>query len=245
MSSANPLWGTPRIQGELAKIGIDLARSTIDKYRGQYRRKPSSPGWKAFLSNHVTELASVDFFIVPTVRFQVLFVFLVLAADRRRVLHFNVTTKPTAEWTARQIVQTFPWDTAPRYLVRDRDAIYAEEFRRCVRHLGISEVMISPRSPWQNPYVERLIGSIRHECLDHVVVLGEEHLWRLLRRYLSYYHRSRTHLSLDGDSPYARAVHGVERGDIVPIAEVGGLHHRYERWTASAGNRTAEERTAA
>ncbi|MBZ0267962.1 integrase core domain-containing protein [bacterium] len=229
MSSANPLWGTPRIQGELAKIGIGLSRSTIDKYRIR-PGTPRTPGWRTFLRNHGAELASIDFFAVPTVRFRVLYVFLVLSTDRRRVVHWNVTENPTAEWTARQIVQAFPWDTAPRYLLRDRDAAYGEEFRSKVRLLQIEEVLTSPARPWQNPYVERLIGSIRRECLDHAVILGERHLRHLLRRYFSYYHRSRTHLSLDGDPPEPRPVHAA--GRIIALPEVGGLHHRYERWRA-------------
>ena len=159
------------MQGELGKIGIDVSRSTIDKYRVRHR-KPPSPGWRAFLASHACDLVSIDFFIVPTIRFRVLFVFLVLATDRRRVVHFNVTANPTAEWTARQIVQAFPWDTAPTYLLRDRDGIYGNEFRCSVTNLGIKDVMTAPRSPWQNPYVERLIGSIRRECLAHVACSG-------------------------------------------------------------------------
>ena len=231
LSSANPLWGTPRILGELAKIGIDVSQSTIDKYRVRHRKTPS-PGWRAFLANHASDLVSIDFFIVPTTRFRVLFVFLILATDRRRVLHFNVTTNPTSEWTARQITQAFPWDTAPAYLLRDRDRIYGSGFRNSVRNLGIEEVMISPRSPWQNPYVERLIGSIRRECIDHMVVFSEEHLRKILRRYFRYYHRSRTHLALEMDSPESRPVEPVDLGDVVQLPEVGGLHHRYERWAA-------------
>ena len=231
ISSANPLWGTPRMQGELGKIGIDASRSTIDKYRVR-RRKPPSPGWPAFLTNHASDLFSIDFFIVPTIRFRVLFVFLVLATDRRRVVHFNVTPNPTSEWTARQIVQAFPWDTAPKYLLRDRDGIYGIEFRSTVRNPGTTEVTTAPRSPWQNPYVERLIGSVRRECLDHVIVLGEDHLRRVLKQYFRYYHRSRTHLALDMDAPESRPVQPEEFGEVVQIPEVARLHHRYERRAA-------------
>ncbi|MCP4870614.1 MAG: transposase family protein, partial [Proteobacteria bacterium] len=191
MSRANPLWGSPRIRGELRKIGIELAKSTIEKYMLR-PRKPASPTWRTFLENHAAELVSTDFFVVPTVRFTVLYVFLVLAHDRRRVLHWGVTEHPTARWTAQQMVEAFPWDEAPRFLLRDRDSIYSGEFRRRVRNMGIEEALIAPRSPWQNPFVERLIGSIRRECLDHVVVFSAGHLRRLLSGYFAYYHGSRT-----------------------------------------------------
>jgi transposase InsO family protein len=187
---ANPLWGSPRIVGELRKLGIEVAKSTVEKYRPR-RKKPSSPTWKTFLKNHVQDLVALDFFVVPTVMSKVLFVFLILAHERRRVVDFNITEHPTAQWTAQQAVEAFPWDEAPRYLLRDRDHIYGTTFRQRVRHMGIKEVVIAPRSPWQNPYVERLIGSIRRECLDHVVVFHEQHLRRLLTEYISYHHRLR------------------------------------------------------
>jgi transposase InsO family protein len=231
MSSANPLWGSPRIVGELHKIGIDVAKSTVDRYRVR-PAKPPSQTWKTFLKNHLAETASIDFFVVPTVRFEILFVFLILAHDRRRVLHFNVTAEPSACWTAQQVVEAFPWDEAPRFLLRDRDAIYGTDFRSRVASMRIDEVVTARRSPRQNPYVERLIGSIRRECLDHVIVLGEDHLRRTLRRYFDYYHRSRTHLSLEMDSPDGRQVQPPDRGDMVEFPEVGGLHHRYERRAA-------------
>jgi len=230
MSSANRLWGAPRIVGELRKIGIHVAKSTVERYMVR-RTRPASPTWKSFLRNHVRDLVSVDFFVVP-VRFRVLFVFLVLATDRRRVLHFNVTANPTAEWTARQIVEAFPWDGAPRFLLRDRDAIYGAPFRQRVRNLEIREILISPQSPWQNPYVERLIGSIRRECLDHLIVLGEDHLRRILTDYFGYYHRWRTHLSLEMDAPESRPVQEPVLAEVVEIPEVGGLHHHYERRAA-------------
>jgi transposase InsO family protein len=196
------------------------------------RRTPPSVTWRAFLKNHVNDIVAVDFFIVPTVRNQVLFVFLVLAHERRRILHFNVTTNPTAEWTAQQIVETFPWDEAPRYLLRDRDGIYGEHFRRRVRNMGIEEVVIAARSPWQNPYGERLIGSIRRECLDHVIVMNERHLRRILTCYLAYYHRWRTHQSLEMDCPEHRDVHQKGCGRAIEIADLGKLHHHYERAAA-------------
>jgi len=231
MSSANPLWGSPHIVGELSKIGIDLHKSTVEKYMIR-RKRPPSPTWRAFLRNHVEDIAAVDFFIVPTVRNRVLFVFLVLAHERRRILHFNITTNPTAEWTAQQIVEAFPWDEAPRYLLRDHDGIYGEHFQRRVRNMGIEQVVTAPRSPWQNPYVERLIGSIRRECLDHVIVMNERHLRRILTGYFSYYHKWRVHQSLEMDCPERRDVHALDRGRVVEIGHLGGLHHHYERVAA-------------
>ncbi len=231
LSSANPLWGAPRIVGELAMIGIDLPKSTVAKYMVR-QRKPPSATWRAFLKNHVRDIAAVDFFVVPTVRNQILFVFLVLAHHRRRVLHFNVTTNPTAEWTAQQIVEAFPWDEAPRFLLRDRDHIFSKRFSRRVERMGIEQVVIAAQSPWQTPFVERLVGSIRRECLDHVIVLNEWHLRRILTHYFDYYHRWRTHQGLDMDCPDGRDVHPVERGGLVAIEHMGGLHHHYERAAA-------------
>jgi putative transposase len=231
MSIANPIWGAPHIVGELQKIGITLSRSTVAKYMVRHR-KPPSQSWKGFLKNHIADIVAVDFFIVPTVRNQILFVFLILAHERRRVLHFNVTTNPTAEWTAQQIVNAFPWDEAPRYLLRDRDGIYGVHFQGRVRNMGIEQVITAPRSPWQNPYCERLIGSIRRECLDHVIVMNERHLRRILSRYVDYYHRYRVHQSLAMDCPAPRDVHSDDRGRVVEIAHLGGLHHHYERVAA-------------
>jgi transposase InsO family protein len=231
MSTANPLWGAPRIHGELQKLGVEISQAAVSKYVVRHRRPPS-PSWRTFLDNHLGSLVSVDFFVVPTVMFKVLFVFLVLAHDRRRVVHVNVTDAPTAQWTAQQIVEAFPWETAPRYLLRDRDAVYGVVFSSRVQALGIREVKAAPRSPWQNPYVERLIGTLRRECLDHVVVLNETHLRRLLRDYLVYYHRVRTHLSLKKDSPEPRPVEHPDQGGIVEMPMVGGLHHQYTRLAA-------------
>jgi putative transposase len=229
MSLANPLWGAPHIVGELKKIGITLPRSTVAKYMVRHR-KPPSQTWRSFLKNHVRDIVAVDFFIVPTVRNQILFVFLILAHERRRVLHFNVTTNPTAEWTAQQIVEAFPWDSAPRYLLRDRDKIYGAYFQRRVRNMGIEHVVTAPRSPWQNPFVERLIGSIRRECLDHVVVLNERHLRKILRGYFDYHHRYMVHQSLEMDCPEPREVQA--NGRVFEMDHLGGLHHHYERVAA-------------
>ena len=232
MSVANPLWGAPRIHGELLKIGIHVAESTVAKYMPQCPRKPPSQSWKTFLANHFRDLASVDFFTVPTATFRILFCFLVLSHARRKVLHFNVTANPTEGWTMQQIVEAFPWDTAPRYLIRDRDSIYGAAFRSRLAGMGIQEVLIAFRSPWQSPYVERLIGSIRRDVLDHVIVLGEEHLHRILTKYFRYYHDWRTHLSLGKDCPQPRSVQPPELGRVVAIPQVGGLHHRYVRRAA-------------
>jgi transposase InsO family protein len=231
MSQANPLWGAPRIVGELRKLGIDVAKSTVERYRIR-PRKPSSPTWTTFLKNHGRDLVSLDFFTVPTVAHKILFVLLILAHNRRRLMHFNITEHPTAQWTAQQVVDAFPWGTAPRYLLRDRDAIYGTHFRQRVRRMGIEEVLIAPRSPWQNPYVERLIGSIRREVLDHVIVLHEPHLRRILTDYSRYDHRFRTHLSLAMDCPEPRPVHPPALGKVTAVPEVGGLHHHYERRAA-------------
>ncbi len=231
MSRSNPLWGAPRIHGELLKLGIDLSQATVGKYMIR-PRKPPSPTWRAFLDNHFKDLISIDFFTVPTVSFRILFVFLVLSHDRRRILHFNVTAHPSAQWTGRQLLEAFPWDTAPRFLIRDRDGIYGNDFNRPVHALGIKQVLIAPRSPWQNPYVERVIGSIRRECLDHIIVFGESHLRRVLRSYLHYYHGSRTHLALNKDAPQPRPIEPPAMGRIVEFPKVGGLHHRYSRQAA-------------
>jgi putative transposase len=231
MWQINPTWGAPRIVGELRKLGIEVAKSTVEKYRVQLR-EPPAPTWKTFLNNHMQDLVSLDFFIVPTVTYKVLFVLLILTHQRRRVVHFNVTEHPTAEWTTQQVIDAFPWDEAPRYLLRDRDRVYGASFRLRLRNMGIEEVLIAPRSPWQNPYVERLIGSIRRECLDHVIVLHEHHLRRLLTGYFQYYHRWRTHRALDMDCPLPRLVQRREVGPIREVPEVDGLHHHYERRAA-------------
>jgi transposase InsO family protein len=231
MSRENPIWGAPRIHGELLKLGIDIGETSVSKYMVR-RRNPPSQTWRTFLANHVKSLVSVDFFIVPTIRFQILYVFLVLAHDRRRILHFGVTAHPTAEWTAQQLRNAFPWDAAPRHLLRDRDGIFGDDFVKQVRDMGIEEVLSAPRSPWQRAYVERVIGSIRRECLDHMIVFNEASLYQHVKVFISYYHHTRTHLSLAKDTPETRPVQPTELGRVVAIAEVGGLHHRYERRAA-------------
>lgn len=231
MSLANPRWGAPRIHGELLKLGIDIGETTVAKYMVKPRR-PSSQTWKTFLKNHMHDLVSTDFFVVPTATFRQLFVFLVLSHQRRRVIHFAVTAHPTADWTARQLINTFPWNADTRYLLRDRDGSYGRTFSQTAEVIGINEILTAPRSPWQNAYVERLIGSIRRDCLDHILVFNERGLRRVLRLYFDYYERSRTHLGLKKDTPIHRAVQAASMGKIIAIPQVGGLHHRYERRAA-------------
>src|SRR3954469_17232817 len=231
MSRENPIWGAPRIHGELLKLGIDIGETSVSKYMVR-RRRPPSQTWKTFLANHMKSMVSVDFFTVPTIRFQVLYVFLVLAHDRRRILHFAVTAHQTAEWSIQQLREAFPWDSAPQYLLRDRDRIFGKDFVDQVKSMGIKQVLSAPRSPWQRAYVERLIGSIRRECLDHVIVFGERSLRRALASYVSYYHSWRTHLSLGKDAPQFRRTQACAEGKVVEIREVGGLHHHYERQAA-------------
>jgi transposase InsO family protein len=221
-------WGAPRIVSELALLGHEVAEQTVSKYMVR-TRKPPSQTWRTFLDNHVPDIAACDFFTVPTVNFRVLYVFIVLCHDRRQIVHFNVTTNPYAEWTAQQIINAFPYEEAPRFLIRDRDGIYGDYFTKRIESMGIEEVPIAPHAPWQNPYCERIIGSIRRECLDHVIVLDERHLYRILKDYFDYYHNSRPHLSLDRNSPTPREVEPPSQGEVISIAQVGGLHHRYSR----------------
>jgi putative transposase len=230
MSQANPLWGAPRIHGELLKLGIEVAQSTVAKCLRR-ARKPPSQTWRTFLTNHLEQMASLDFFVVPTATFRALFVFVVLSHARRRVLHFQVTDHPSQDWTMQQIREAFPWDQGCRY-PRDRDGIYRDDWVEMTKGLGIEEVIAAPRSPWQNPFVERLIGSVRRECLDHIIVWNARSLRRTLRSYFAYYQDFRTHLALAKDAPESRAVEKPECGRIVVIPQVGGLHHRYQRHAA-------------
>jgi transposase InsO family protein len=231
MATANPLWGAPRIHGELRALGVEVSERTVSRLLERHPRPPSQT-WKTFLANHLASAASMDFFTVSTVTGRVLFVLVLLSHHRRRIVHVNITDHPTATWSAQQVIDAFPDDTAPSWLHRDRDRIYGDVFQRRVAGMGIAEVVSAPASPWQNPYVERLIGSIRRECLDHVIVINEAHLRRILKSYGRYYHRSRTHLGLEKDTPDHRPISGTSSGPIVAIPEVGGLHHRYERRAA-------------
>src|SRR5213083_1513565 len=221
MSRANPLWGAPRIHGELLKLGRTVSQATVSKYMLRPRRPPSQ-AWRTFLKNHAKDLIALDFFSVPTATFRVLFVLVVLSHSRRRLVHFNVTEHPTAEWAARQLLEACGLE-APRYLIRDRDRdhVYGERFSHQAKALDIREAVIAARSPWQNAYAERVIGSIRRECLDHVVVVGERHLLRILSRYVDYYNATRTHLSLAKDAPEPRKVQRPSQGRVVEAPRVG------------------------
>jgi transposase InsO family protein len=226
MSIENPLWGAPRIHGELLKLGFDVAQSSVARYMVK-RRGPPSQGWRTFLRNHAPDIAAMDLFIVPTVGFDLLYAFVIVGLSRRNLVWINVTTNPTAEWIARQITEAFPWNEGPRYLVRDRDQIFGAVVMRRIRAMGIRDKPIAPVSPWQNGFAERLIGSIRRECVDHFVVLGEAHLRRILQTYARYYNNIRTHRSLDKDAPVSRPIQLTGIISSHPI--LGGLHHHYVR----------------
>jgi transposase InsO family protein len=226
MSQANLLWGAPRIHGELLKLGFEIAQSTVAKYMVR-RRGPPSQGWKTFLRNHVPHIGAIDLFVVPTVGFKLLYGLVIIRLQRRRLVWINVTSNPTAEWIARQITEALPWEQAPRYLIRDRDASYGYAVTRRLVAMGIRDRPTAPRSPWQNGHAERLIGSIRRECLDHIVILGEAHLRRLLATYADYYNELRTHRSLTKDTPLHRIVERLGTISSQPI--LGGLHHQYCR----------------
>jgi transposase InsO family protein len=226
MSAENPLWGAPRIHGELLKLGFDVAQSSVAKYMVK-RSRPPSQGWRTFLRNHAPDIAAMDLFVVPTIGLDLLYGLVIVRLARRDLVWINVTPHPTAEWIARQITDAFPWNEAPRYLIRDRDGVYGAVATRRLRAMGIRDKPIAPGSPWQNGFAERLIGSIRRECVDHIVVLGEAHLRRVLKSYARYYNEMRTHRSLDKDAPLSRPVQHT--GSIMSHAVLGGLHHHYVR----------------
>ena len=226
MSMENPLWGAPRIHGELLKLGFDVAQSSVAKYMVK-RPGPPSQGWHTFLCNHASDIAAMDLFVVPTIGFDLLYAFVIVRLDRRDLVWINVTTNPTAEWIARQLTEAFPWDEAPRHLIRDRDRIYGAIVKCRLRTMGIRDKPTAPASPWQNGFAERLIGSIRRECVDHFIVLGEAHLRRILQSYARYYNDIRTHRSLDKDAPVSRPVQRI--GSIKSHPILGGLHHHYAR----------------
>ena len=231
MSSANPLWGAPRIHGEMLKLGIEVSQATVANYMV---RRPGTPSqnWRTFLGNHAEGIAAIDMFVVASASFRLLYVMIILGHARRKIVRTAVTQHPTAAWLSRQVTEAFPWDTAPRYLLRDRDASYGSYFCNRVEAMGVTEVITAPHSPWQNAYVERVIGSIRRECLDHVVIFNERHLRRVLSSYVDYYQHTRTHLSLDKDCPDPRPIMPRRIGKVIAIPLVGGLHHRYERFAA-------------
>ena len=226
MSLANRLWGAPRIHGELLKLGIEVAQSTVAKYMARSGRGRSQT-WKTFLHNHVAGIGAMDFLIVPTVGLRLLFVLVILRHQRRRLISLTVTAHPTAEWIACQVTEAFPWDEAPDYLIRDRDASYGQVVAKRLAAMGIRDHPTAPRSPWQNGHAERLIGSIRRECLDHIVIFGEAHLRRILAAYTGYYNGVRTHLSLDKDAPSHRPIRRL--GQLAAQPVLGGLHHQYCR----------------
>ena len=226
MSVENPLWGAPRIHGELLKLGFEVAQSSVAKYMVK-RRGPPSQGWGTFLRNHAPDIAAMDLFVVPTISFDLLYAFIIIRLDRRDLVWISVTANPTAEWIAHQITEAFPWNEVPHYLIRDRDRIYGTIVTRRLQAMGIRDKPIALASPWQNGFAERLIGSIRRECLDHLVVLSEAHLRRILQAYARYYNKIRTHRSLDKDAPISRPVQRI--GSINSHAILGGLHHYYVR----------------
>jgi transposase InsO family protein len=226
MSLENPFWGAPRIHGELLKLGFAVAQSSVAKYMVK-RRGPPSQGWRTFLRNHAQDIAAMDLFVVPTIGFDLLYAYIIVRLDRRELVWISVTTHPTAEWVARQITEAFPWNEAPRYMIRDRDRIYGAIVTRRLRAMGIRDRPITPASPWQNGFAERLIGSIRPESVDHMIVLGEAHLRRILKSYAHYYNGLRTHRSLNKDAPVSRSVQ--RSGVIRSRAILGGLHHHYGR----------------
>src|SRR6202158_6116344 len=226
MSMENPLWGAPRIHGELLKLGFEVAQSSVAKYMVK-RWGPPSQGWLTFLRNHAPDIAAMDLFVVPTIGFDLLYAFVIVRLDRRELVWINVTANPTAEWVARQITEAFPWDEAPQHLIRDRDRIYGTIVTRRLRAMGIRDKPTAPASPWQNGFAERLIGSIRRECVDHIIVLGEAHLRQILQSYARYYNDIRTHRSLDKDAPLSREIQRI--GSIKSHAILGGLHHHYAR----------------
>ena len=226
ISIENPLWGAPRIQGELLKLGFEVAQSSVAKYMVK-RCGPPSQGWRTFLRNHAPDIAAIDLFVVPTIGFDLLYALVIVRLDRRQLVWINVTQHPTAGWIARQLSEAFPWDVAPRYLIRDQDGIYGVAFRRRLEAMGIRDRPIARGSPWQNGFAERLIGSIRRECLDHVIVVGEAHSRKILCSYCRYYNEIRTHRSMDKDAPLRRPIQSV--GTIRSRAILGGLHHHYAR----------------
>jgi len=230
-SHENPLWGAPRIHGELAKLGIEVGETTVARYMIKFS-KPPPQTWRTFIRNHMAEIVAIDFFTVPTLTFRTLYVFVILSLDRRRIVHFNVTSSPTAEWTSLQLLHAFPFDTAPRFLIRDRDGIYGKKVVVTLKAMDIQQIVTSRISPWQNGFCERVIGSIRRKCLDHIIVFNARHLRKILRQYFDYYHESRTHRGLMKDSPVSREVQGPQIGEIRSEPVLGGLHHRYFREAA-------------
>ena len=228
MSHDNPSWGAPRILSELLLLGYTVSEATVAKYMPKTRQPPSQT-WRTFLANRVPDIVAIDFFTVPTLMVGVFYGFVVLRHEQREVVHFNLTRHPTAPWTAQQIVEASPFDEASRYLLRDRDNIYGAYFQQRVKNMGIEEVVIAPQSPWQNPYAERLMGTLRRALLDRVIVLNEAHLRRLMISYLEYSHTVRPHLSLERNAPIPRSIEGRSEGEVMATPHVGGLYQGYRR----------------
>lgn len=232
MHRENPLWGAPRIHGELVMLGINVSESTVSNYLSSLPRRRPTQGWRTFLRNHLHETIAVDFAIVPTIRFKLLFVFVVLDLARRRIVHLGVTAHPTAQWTGQQVIEALPWESSVRFLVRDRDSIYGREFTKRVGSLGLKQIVTARASPWQNGYCERVIGTLRRECLDHVMAVNERQGQRVLDGYVCYYNRTRAHLSLRKNTTEGRAIASSACERVISLPEVRGLHHRYERVAA-------------
>jgi transposase InsO family protein len=235
MAQENPTWGAPRIHGELLKVGYVVAERTVSRYLALIRPQPSKPSsqtWATFLKNHARDIVAADMFVVPTIRFQVLYIFIILGLERRRLVFANVTANPTAEWLAQQIVNAFPWNTAPRFLIRDRDRAYGLAFSARVNNLGIREIRTAVRAPLMNAFAERVIGTLRRECFDHLIVLSERHAHRLLAQFRDWYNQDRVHLALGNDAPDRRPNEPPELGNVVALPRLGGLHHRYSRRAA-------------
>ncbi len=229
LSQENRLWGAPRIQAELARLGFKIAKSTVERYMSR-RTGPPSGKWRAFLRNHAGEVLACDFFLVPTASFKTLIGFVVIELERRRIVACDVTEHPTAGWAA-SVVQRAMLEVGRRakYLVRDRDAIYGAEFKAAMRRLGLRQMVCAYKTPLQNAFAERVIGTLRRECLDHVIVMGESHARGILEEYVEYYNGERTHQALDGDSPVPHEERSVEQGRVISFEHLGGLHHSYRR----------------
>jgi transposase InsO family protein len=230
LARENPLWGAPHIHAELLKLGIEIGESTVSKY--MKHRRPPSQGWKTFLVNHASEIASVDFFTATTATMKALYVFVVLSHDRRKILGYEITDAPTGEWAAEQVIEALDIERPSTILLRDQDRKFGDDFNEAMDGAGIKQILSAYRCPWQNGYVERVIGTIRRECLDHVIIIGGGHLRRVLDEYVAYYNRSRTHLGLEKDCPVSRPVESRDVGEIVAMPILGGLHHRYKRRAA-------------
>jgi len=230
LAKENPLWGAPRIHGELLKLGFIVSEATVHRYMPERNDKDRVLRWNAFLKNHATEIISMDFFTIPTINFKVLYVLVIMEHHRRKILHFNVTANPKSSWTVQQLRNALPCDYTPKYLIRDRDGKFSNEVSNCINNMGIKQIVTAYKSPWQNCYVERVIGSIRRECLDHFIILNENHLRKVLKEYLKYYNKYRTHLGLEKDSPEKRSIEKFGSVQTEPV--LNGLHHRYFRKAA-------------